>query len=233
MMMIDLDAPTWLTLMLTALITSVLTAYFTAKPASSPQAPVSKLIHSAIKARRSIFPKDYTGEPVPLEVLERCFEAANWAPTHGKTEPWRFVVFSGSEGVAKFLKLKKDAIKSYFVNDSESLEAQVSKASKKEKELRFCAHIVVICVKRVTNSKGNLMPEWEEAAATACAVQVPLTPIYPSLSSSPAGRHYIHCLTYSLVLRTFTWRYIARATVATGLRAELGHGLIFLMFAQC
>lgn len=25
-------------------------------------------------------------------VVEAMLEAANWAPTHGKTEPWRFVV---------------------------------------------------------------------------------------------------------------------------------------------
>lgn len=25
-------------------------------------------------------------------VVETMLEAANWAPTHGKTEPWRFVV---------------------------------------------------------------------------------------------------------------------------------------------
>lgn len=24
--------------------------------------------------------------------MENMLEAANWAPTHGKTEPWRFVV---------------------------------------------------------------------------------------------------------------------------------------------
>ena len=26
--------------------------------------------------------------------LEQVLEAANWAPTHGKTEPWRFTVLS-------------------------------------------------------------------------------------------------------------------------------------------
>ncbi len=25
-------------------------------------------------------------------IVEAMLEAANWAPTHGKTEPWRFVV---------------------------------------------------------------------------------------------------------------------------------------------
>ncbi len=28
------------------------------------------------------------------ETIEQLLEAANWAPTHGKTEPWRWVVLS-------------------------------------------------------------------------------------------------------------------------------------------
>ena len=39
-----------------------------------------------MKQRRSIFPKDFNGASVPRAVIERALEAANWAPTHGKTE---------------------------------------------------------------------------------------------------------------------------------------------------
>ena len=35
------------------------------------------------------------------EELERMLEAANWAPTHGRTEPWRYVVL-GQEGMQAF-----------------------------------------------------------------------------------------------------------------------------------
>ena len=40
-----------------------------------------------IKARRSIFPKDYDAgaPPVPKTHVDQILEAANWAPTHGKT----------------------------------------------------------------------------------------------------------------------------------------------------
>ena len=42
-----------------------------------------------IRQRRSIFPKDFSAEHrLPLNVIEEMLEAANWAPTHGKTEPW-------------------------------------------------------------------------------------------------------------------------------------------------
>jgi len=47
------------------------------------------LTHQLIKARRSIFPKDYTGELVEDDAVRTMLQAAVWAPNHGKTEPWR------------------------------------------------------------------------------------------------------------------------------------------------
>ena len=49
------------------------------------------------------------GAPVPRRVIERALEAANWAPTHGKTEPWRFAVFMGEAPLARFHAIKRAA----------------------------------------------------------------------------------------------------------------------------
>lgn len=38
------------------------------------------------------------------EQVEQLLEAANWAPTHGRTEPWRFVVL-GKAGQQQMLDL--------------------------------------------------------------------------------------------------------------------------------
>src|ERR1051326_6502439 len=35
------------------------------------------------------------GSAIERGVIERVLEAANWAPSHGQTEPWRFIVFEG------------------------------------------------------------------------------------------------------------------------------------------
>ena len=48
-----------------------------------------------IKSRRSIMPKDYSGEEVTKEEIDFLLEAANWAPTHHRSEPWRYVVIQG------------------------------------------------------------------------------------------------------------------------------------------
>ena len=138
--------------------------------AASPL-PDAESVLKLIKSRRSIFPKDFNGDAVPREVLARAFEAANWAPTHGKTEPWRFVVFSGRAGLARYEALKEAATRQQLASDPAALDAALAKMAKKSKELANCSAVVGICVKRVKNAAGKMMPEWEESAATACAVQ--------------------------------------------------------------
>ena len=64
-------------------------------------------INQLIKNRRSVFPKQYTGNKVDDAIVKQILENANWAPTHGKTEPWRFFVFSG-EGLKSFSKFQSD-----------------------------------------------------------------------------------------------------------------------------
>jgi nitroreductase len=49
--------------------------------------------YDLILSRRSV----YEFEPLPVEraLLERCIEAAIWAPNRALTQPWRFVVLQG------------------------------------------------------------------------------------------------------------------------------------------
>ena len=49
-----------------------------------------------LKRRRSVFPKDFNGRPVPQDAVDLLLEAANQAPSHGNTEPWRFVVLGAN-----------------------------------------------------------------------------------------------------------------------------------------
>lgn len=46
-----------------------------------------------MKKRRSITPKDYNDDLIDDDTINSLIECANTAPTHGKNEPWRFVVF--------------------------------------------------------------------------------------------------------------------------------------------
>lgn len=50
-------------------------------------------VWEAIRGRRSV--GRVKSERVSRELIERLLDAANWAPSHHGTEPWRFVVLSG------------------------------------------------------------------------------------------------------------------------------------------
>ncbi len=120
-------------------------------------------INTLIRNRRSVFPKQYTGQTVEKAVIEQMLENANWAPTHGKTEPWRFFVFSG-EGLKTFAHFQSELYKEITPEEDfkqatyEKLQNNPLKAS----------HIIGIAMKRQPSEK---IPEIEEVEAVACAVQ--------------------------------------------------------------
>ena len=116
-----------------------------------------------IKNRRSIFPKQFEpGKKVDDAIVTQILENATWAPSHGQTEPWRFVVFTG-EGLQKLATFqaelyKKEAGDNFKEATYQSLSANPLKAS----------HVIALCMKRDPNKK---FPEAEEVAALSCAVQ--------------------------------------------------------------
>lgn len=119
------------------------------------------MIFDLIKNRRSVFPVQYIDKPIAKTDIERILEAANWAPNHKKTEPWRFKVLQG-ESKAKlglFLSLK------YMESDPKPKEFKVQELIENPKR---AGAIIAICMQRDPNES---LPEWEEIAATAMAVQ--------------------------------------------------------------
>jgi len=75
-------------------------------------------IDQLIRKRRSVFPKDYTGEKVSDEIINQMLENANWAPNHKLTEPWRFVVFTG-DGLKQLAAFQSECYKSVTIaNDT-------------------------------------------------------------------------------------------------------------------
>jgi len=116
---------------------------------------------TTIAKRRSIFPIQFLDKEVTDSQLNELFEAANWAPTHRRTEPWRFKVFRGS---------KKEDLCHFLV---ESYTKSAPKFSKRKSQaiadkIKLSAAVVLICMKR---DEKESVPEWEEIAAAAMAVQ--------------------------------------------------------------
>ncbi len=116
-----------------------------------------------IKARRSVFPPMYTDKEIDEATLLSILENANWAPTHRKTEPWRFKVIKGDT-----LNSLSDFLAEFYSSTTKEEDFSPMKLKKtKQKALRSAA-VIAICMKRDPNES---IPEWEEVAALACAVQ--------------------------------------------------------------
>ncbi|NAY92688.1 nitroreductase [Muricauda sp. JGD-17] len=119
------------------------------------------MIFETIKKRRSVFPVQYSDKPIAKEILEQLLEAANWAPTHKKTEPWRFKVLMGES------KAKLGLFLSYKYMETEPKPKQI-KIKKLMENPKRAGAIIAICMQR---DPKESVPEWEEMAATAMAVQ--------------------------------------------------------------
>lgn len=119
------------------------------------------MIFDLIRNRRSIFPDQYNDRDIDRETLELLLEAANWAPTHKRTEPWRFKVFTGSakEELGAFLAKKYQEV---------DPRPQQIKIKKFQDNPSRSAAVVAICMQRDPRER---LPEWEEVASTAMAVQ--------------------------------------------------------------
>jgi len=101
---------------------------------------------------------------VPRAVLDKMLQSANWAPTHSRTEPWRFVVFESPETRLELGQLLADVYKNLVPADK-FLE---SKYNKMIFNCTASSHVIAICMKR---QKSGKIPEWEEMCSVACAVQ--------------------------------------------------------------
>ena len=123
-----------------------------------------KQLKAIIEQRRSIFPKDYTSERVDDIIIEEMLENANWAPTYGKTEPWRFTVFTG-EGLRKLAEFQSNLYKSKSTAAGNFNEKTFEKLSNNPLK---ASHVVGIGMKRDPAGK---IKEIEEIEAVACAVQ--------------------------------------------------------------
>lgn len=120
-------------------------------------------INHLIQNRRSVFPPMYTDQPVDRHIIEQMLENANWAPTHRMTEPWRFKVLRGKAklNLGQFLA-------DYYKATSSPEQFSEKKYLKTLKKAAKSDTIIAICMQR--DPKESL-PEWEEIAAVACAVQ--------------------------------------------------------------
>jgi nitroreductase len=119
--------------------------------------------NTLIRSRRSVFPDQFIpGKQIPDSTVRQLLENANWAPNHKHTEPWRFTVFNGA-GLQQFADFQAGMYKK-----TAGEKFKEDKWLKLQRTPLLCSHIIALGMKR--NVEANI-PEMEELAAVACAVQ--------------------------------------------------------------
>ncbi|UEG51242.1 nitroreductase [Ferruginibacter lapsinanis] len=120
-------------------------------------------ISTVIKERRSIKPAHFNGDIIPDERIDQLLELADWAPTHGSTEPWRFIVYTG-DGLKKFSADHAELYKQY-TSPEKFLKATYDKLIQNGEKV---SHVIIAIMQR-----GNLpkVPVIEEMAAVSAAIQ--------------------------------------------------------------
>ncbi len=118
-----------------------------------------------IRRRRAIFPKTYLPDkPVDRATIEQLLENANWAPTHKRTEPWRFQVFHSPESREQL----GDYLAEYYRRTTPPELFSAEKMAKNGENPRRSGAVIAIILHR---DPAESIPEFEEIAAVAMAVQ--------------------------------------------------------------
>ena len=127
-----------------------------------------EILLKAIRNRRSMGVARLRHDPVAKELILTALEAANWAPSHGETEPWRFTVYTG-EGRHTL----GEAFGAAYRTDSER-EGTFKEANFIAQRERVWAAPVWISLGLEPALRPDSTPKMgleEEALALACAVQ--------------------------------------------------------------
>lgn len=120
-------------------------------------------IFEAIKSRRSI--GLVSDAPVSKELIDRILEAGTWAPSHYRTEPWRFFVLTGDSRFQLGKTLAK--IEEQQMEDPSS-ESNQKKLTKTQEKAFRAPLIIAVAVEPSANPKALVQ---EEHGAVYAAIQ--------------------------------------------------------------
>lgn len=123
-----------------------------------------KSLNKLIVERRATPPRFMLEKEIPEEHVMRLLENANWAPSHKKAEPWRFKVYRGQakQDIAEVIHSQLME----RIASGESINPE--KANKLKANIERVPVVIQVAMQR---DPAKRIPEWEEIAAVAMAVQ--------------------------------------------------------------
>lgn len=150
------------------------------------------LFNELARSRRSVFPDQFeAGKKVSDDIIKEILTNAIWAPNHGKEEPWRFTVFTGS-GLKKLADFQSE-----FYKEGAGENFKGGTYIKLQENPLKASHVIAIGMKRSVNKN---IPETEDIAAVSCAVQN----MYLSLTAYELGGYWTTGgVTYKEKAKTF------------------------------
>lgn len=120
-------------------------------------------IGEIIRKRRTIKPEKMNGRVISDELILELLSLADWAPTHARTEPWRFVVVANHK-VKEFANRHAELYRENANPETYTQQKYDNLARMGEN----VSHVMVPWMKRVPSHK---IPEVEEVCAAAAAIQ--------------------------------------------------------------
>jgi nitroreductase len=120
-------------------------------------------INELIRSRRTIYPEQFSDRKVHKEQIEVILNNAQWAPTHGNTQPWRFKVFmdDSRQKLADFLGQTYLELTPKDQQNDQKLAKMLTRPMKS-------SVVIAVCMER---QKEEKILELEEIEAVACAIQ--------------------------------------------------------------
>lgn len=120
-------------------------------------------IFEAIKSRRSM--GLVSDEPVSKDLINQILEAGTWAPSHYRTEPWKFFVLTGESRIRLGKTLAKIEEQQMEDPTSESNQKKLTKIQEKP----FRAPLIIAVAVEPSNNPRALIQE--EYGAVYAAIQ--------------------------------------------------------------
>lgn len=122
----------------------------------------------AIAHRRSMgIARVHADKPVDRELVEKALQAADWAPSHGETEPWRFTVYTGESRNA----LGDAFAEAYRLDAGENGFKEAAFEANRQRALGAPVWISIGMSPGLRSDGSLRMTEEDEVIAVGCAVQ--------------------------------------------------------------
>jgi nitroreductase len=125
--------------------------------------PAFEQLRAVIRSRRTTKAVAMNGREIPDAEILQLLELADWAPTHGHNEPWRFYIYAGKQ-LKRFGQLHGEL---YWTHTEESKRSE-AKRDKLIESARLASHLVITVLHR--DPEGRI-PESEDLSAVSAAMQ--------------------------------------------------------------